>query len=69
MRYKAELEELLTTELRKSNSQITHVAVSFDGQFAIYNVADRYALKKLSPAAKGFLQNGDRELLKECLFL
>jgi hypothetical protein len=68
--HKANLEEILTAELRKEQPHITRVSVSSDGEFAIYNVKDRYTVRKLSPAAKDFLRSGNSERLKEApLFL
>lgn len=63
--YRAYLEEFLTSEIRKQQPLVSRVSVSFDGEFAIYNIADRYTLRKLSPAAKQFLQTGDPECIKQ----
>ncbi len=65
MKFKAELEQIRTSEVRKQKPQITHVSVSFDGQFAIYNEGDRYTLRRLSAAAKQFLETGDPECIKQ----
>jgi hypothetical protein len=59
MQYKAQLEQILTSELSKQLPRNSQVTVSFDGQFALYNNGDRFTLRKLSPAAKDFLNNGD----------
>jgi hypothetical protein len=59
VQYKDRLEQLLTDALRKELPHISHVTVSSDGEFAIYNIADRYTVRKLSPAAKEFLRKGD----------
>jgi len=68
--YKSYLEEILTIELRKEEPHITRVSISSDGEFAIYNVKDRYTVRKLSPTAKEFLRSGNSERLKEApLFL
>jgi hypothetical protein len=50
---KTYLEEMLTAELRKEQPHIPPVSISSDGEFAIYNVQDRYTVRKLSPTAKG----------------
>ena len=68
MQYKVNLEEILTIELRKQQPHISQVSISSDGEFAIYNVNDRYTVKKLSPAAKEFLRSGDAERIKEATF-
>jgi len=65
VKYKAELEEILTSELCKQQQGISRVGVSVDGQFAIYNVGDCYTLRRLSPAAKAFLDHRDADLLRE----
>jgi hypothetical protein len=54
VQYTANLEELLTLEVRKQEPLISHVSVSHDGEFAIYNLDDQYTLRKLSPPAKEF---------------
>jgi len=41
VKYKAELEEILTLKVCKQQQGISSVSVSADGQFAIYNVANR----------------------------
>jgi hypothetical protein len=38
VKYEAELEEVLTSEVCKQQQGISRVGVSLDGQFAIYNV-------------------------------
>jgi len=47
---------MLTAEVRKREPLASDVTISFDGQFAIYRVADRYTLRKLSKAAREFLR-------------
>ena len=70
MQNKTYLEEMLTAELRKEQPHIPPVSISSDGEFAIYNVKDRYTVRKLSPTAKEFLRSGNSERLKEApLFL
>jgi hypothetical protein len=64
-RYQAELEQILTAELREKQGGISLVRLSADGQFAIYNVGDRYTLRRLSPAAREFLNHGDTARLRE----
>ena len=44
VKFKVELEQMLTSEVRKQKPEISHVSVSFDGQFAIYNEDARYTL-------------------------
>jgi len=51
-------EQILTSELRKHGPQPANVSISFDGQFAIYNVADRYILRRLSKKAQRFVREG-----------
>jgi hypothetical protein len=58
VKYKAELEEILTLKVCKQQEGISSVSVSADGQFAIYNVANRYIVRRLSPAATEFLNHG-----------
>ena len=65
MKFKAELEQILTSEVRKKKPEISHVSVSFDEQFAIYNEDARYTLRRLSAAAKHFLDTGDPESIKQ----
>jgi hypothetical protein len=65
VQYKVDLEEILTTELRKQQPYISTVSISSDGEFAIYSVNDRYTVRKLSPAAKEFLRSGNSERIKE----
>lgn len=67
MQTKSYLEDMLTTELRKEQPQITRVTISNDCEFAIYHIDDRYTLRKLSPAAKQFLQTGNPECMKQSL--
>ena len=70
VQYKADLEQLLTVELRKQQPEVSSVTISSDGEFAIYHVEDRYQVRKLSQSAKDFLSNGDIERLnKKSLFL
>jgi hypothetical protein len=70
VKYKAELEEILTLEVCKQQQGISRVSVSADGQFAIYNVAACYTVRRLSPAATEFLNHGDVKRLGELrLFL
>ncbi len=62
-------EQILTSELRKHGPQPSSVAISFDGQFAIYNVADRYILRKLSKTARTFVrEGGDIATVAQSLF-
>jgi len=65
VKFKAELEQILTSEVRKQKPEISHVSVSFDEQFAIYNEDARYTLRRLSAAAKQFLDTGDAECIKQ----
>ena len=58
MQYKTELERILTSELRKHQPQICAVSIVGDGEFAVYNVADRYSVRRLSGAGKEFLRSG-----------
>jgi len=58
MDFRADLERLLTSELRKRDPNTSGVTVSFDGQFAIFRTGDRYQLRKLSPKAREFLKIG-----------
>ena len=58
MEPKAQLEKVQTAEVRKREPLASDVTVSHDGQFAIYRVADRCALRKLSIAAREFLRGG-----------
>ena len=69
MEFKDRLEEILTVKLRVEQPNISAVTISVDGNFAIYNVKDRYQLRKLSPAAKEFLRSGDSELIREAPLL
>jgi hypothetical protein len=56
--------------VRQKQPNVSPVTISSDGEFAIYNFADQYNVRKLSPAAKDFLRTGDRERLRESpLFL
>lgn len=64
-RYQAQLEQMLTEELRRQEEGISGVSLSADGQFAIYNVGDCYTLQRLSPAAREFLKHGDVADLKK----
>jgi hypothetical protein len=67
--YKAQLEEVLTSELRKREPQASAVSISFDGQFAIYRVKDMYKLRKLSKVAQRFLrEGGDIATVQQSLF-
>jgi len=69
MDFKPAIERVLTAELRKLHPQLSNVTVSFDGQFAIYHVDDRYMLRKLSKAAREFLrEGGDIATVEESLF-
>lgn len=52
------LEQLLTAEVRKMEPGASSVTVSFDSQFAIYNVGARHIIRRLSSAAKKFLSEG-----------
>ena len=56
--HRAILEQTLTSEMRKLEPRTSDVTISSDGQFAIYHVADRYNLRKLSKVAKDFLREG-----------
>ena len=58
LQYKAELERILTGELRKREQLIRDVSIVANGEFAVYNVADRYTVRRLSGAAKEFLRSG-----------
>lgn len=70
MEFKEQLEQILRDIIRKEQPNISRVNISNDGEFAIYNVADRYNVRKLSPAAKEFLRTGDREKIRSApLFL
>lgn len=56
---RATLEQLLTVEVRKLECRASAVTISFDYQFAIYNVGgDRYMLRRLSASARKFLKEG-----------
>jgi hypothetical protein len=70
MDFRAELEQFLTSELRKRDPKTSRVTISLDGQFAIYYVeGDRYQLRKLSPQAREFLKNGgDITAIEKVLF-
>jgi len=66
---KSSLEQILTSELRKHGPLRSSVAISFDGQFAIYNVADQYTMRKLSKTAQTFIhEGGDIEAVAQSLF-
>lgn len=70
LRFKNQLEEILTDIIRKEQPKISPVTISSDGEFAIYNLADCYNVRKLSPKAKEFLRSGDFERLRNAqLFL
>lgn len=58
MKYKAELERILTATLRKREPLVSAVRISDDGLLAIVQVADRYMPRRLSPIGKRFLRNG-----------
>lgn len=66
--HKAQLEKILTAEVRKREPLASDVTVSHDGLFAIYYVADRFALRKLSEAAREFLDKGREIATVELLF-
>jgi hypothetical protein len=69
MKYKADLERVLTSEMRKREPLASAVSVSFDGQFAIYHVRATYKLRKLSQLAREFLREGrDIETIEKSLF-
>ena len=69
LQYKAELERILTWELRKREQLIRDVSIVGNGEFALYNVADRYTVRRLSGAAKEFLRSGHMEAAfpEDCL--
>jgi hypothetical protein len=69
VQFKIDLEEILTTLLRKQQPHISEVSISSDGEFAIYNINDRYTVRKLSRAAKEFLRSGKCERIKESALL
>lgn len=70
MPFKELLEQILTDAIRKEQPNVSRVTISTDREFAIYNFADQYNVRKLSPAAKEFLRTGDREKIRSVsLFL
>ena len=58
MQYKIELERILTREVRKRQGWTSEVTITQDGEFAVYNVADRFTVRRLSGLGKDFLLNG-----------
>jgi hypothetical protein len=64
MRYKVELEKLLTADLqRKEPGPLTRVVISDVGNFAVLHVAEKQTLRKLSHYAKDSLRTGEEVFL------
>jgi hypothetical protein len=58
MKYKADLERILTDSLREKEPLLSQVLISDKGEFAVVQVADKYTERKLKPLAKEFLRDG-----------
>ena len=65
MKYKADLERILTTTLRKSEPSLSEVRISDDGVLAVIQVADKYMPRRLSALGKRFLRSGSEMVLAE----
>ena len=61
---KAKLERILTDQLfREDPGPFVKVTISDDGQFAVLQVAEKYATRKLSKYGKRFLRAGSAVLV------
>ena len=63
MKYKSDLEKILTTTLQKSEPLLSEVRISDDGVLAVIRVADTYMPRRLSPTGKRFLRSGPAVVL------
>jgi len=58
MRYKADLEWILTLALKEREPLLSQVLISDDGEFAIVQVAAKCTRRKLTPIGKEFIHTG-----------
>ena len=70
MRYKAELEKILTAQLQmKEPGPLSQVAISDDGKYAVLQTAGRHRIQKLSKYGAEYLRNGEAVLVEGESFL